>query len=86
MALTHDELKKELSDEGRLKNYNKELSAYIKKHVKGKKEFVISELVAHGLHVKEPFSHKKVTKKEYVEYLKEKFKDEKDDYILNHGC
>ena len=86
MVKTFEDLKKELSPEGRFKAYNKELAAYINKHIKGKKKFVISELVAHGLHVKEPFSHKTVTKEEYVKYLKEKFQDEKDDYILNHGC
>jgi hypothetical protein len=85
VALNHEELKKDLSSKRSSKIYNQEMAFYINKHVKGKTEFVISELIAHGLHVKEPFSHKTVTKKEYVEYLKEKFKNEKDDYILNHG-
>lgn len=86
MPLTFADLKKELSPEGRLKIHNQELSSYIKKNVKGKTEFVISEFVAHGKGIKKPFYHKSVTKKEYIEYLKEKFQDEKDYRILSRGC
>lgn len=85
MALTFKQLEEKLSPKGKLKTYDQELSVYINKNVKGKTKFVISELVGvyEGI---SKFVHKSVTEKEYVEHLKEKFKDEKDDDILFNGC
>jgi phosphoribosylpyrophosphate synthetase len=84
--MTFEELGKKLSPEGRLKTYNQELSVYINKHVKGKTVFVITEFVQLGKGARHNFAHVGVTKEEYIEYLKEEFKNEKDDRILNHGC